>query len=73
VQQQLGRILPPDDFATWVAPTTLQAIEGHDIVIATPNVFVRQELEARFLDPLTATLEAVLGHAVAVHLIIGQL
>jgi hypothetical protein len=73
VQQQLGQILPPEDFATWVAPTTLQAIEGQDIVLGTPNVFVRQELEGRFQAPLVAALEVVLGHPVAVHLIIGQL
>ena len=73
VQHQLGQVLPPEDFATWVAPTTLQAIEGEDIVLGTPNVFVRQELEGRLREPLVAALEAVLGHAVAVHLIIGQL
>ena len=73
VQQQLGRVLPPEDLATWVAPTTLQAIEGQDIVLGTPNVFVRQELEGRFQAPLVAALEAVLGHTVVVHLIIGQL
>jgi hypothetical protein len=73
VLDQLSRTLPSDDFVTWVAPTTLREIDGHDIVISTPNVFVRQELERRFLDRIGAALEAVLGHAVAVHLVIVQL
>jgi hypothetical protein len=67
---QLSRELPGDDVATWLEPTTLLELDAETAVIGTPNVFVREAIEARFLEQVTGALSGVLGHAVTVCLAI---
>ncbi len=70
VLSQLSRELPEDDFATWVEPTTLLELDADTAVVGTPNVFVRQAIEARWLEQVAGALSGVLGHAVTVCLAI---
>jgi hypothetical protein len=67
---QLSRELPADDFAIWVEPTTLLELDADTAVVGTPNVFVRQAIEARLLEKVAGALRGVLGHAVTVRLAI---
>ena len=47
VKAALKATLPDADYATWIAPLLLVHAEDAVAVIATPNVFVRTEIEGR--------------------------
>ncbi len=60
------------EFDTWLRQTTLVEIEDHIAVIGTPNIFVRQELEGRYLPLIAQALQTVVGHALQVQVVIGS-
>jgi chromosomal replication initiator protein len=64
--------LPRNEFDTWIKPTALVAIEDRTVIIGTPNIFVRQELEGRYVAPITDTLSTIMGHPVEVQVVIGN-
>lgn len=64
--------LSPSEFETWLKPTSLVALENDQAIIGTPNVFVRQELEGRYVAPLQATLNSILGYPVEVQVVISN-
>jgi len=72
VLDQFAAILPHTEFATWVEPTRLLEIDGQDAVVETPNIFVRQEIEGRYLAAMTAELHRLLNSPVRLHLVIGD-
>ena len=72
VLDQLAPTLPPNEFATWLEPTRLLEIDGQDAVVETPNIFVRQEIEGRYLAAMTAELHRLLNSPVRLHLVIGD-
>ena len=64
--------MPRSEFDTWIKPTALVAIEDTLAIVGTPNIFVRQELEGRYVAPITRTLTSILGYPVQVHVVIGN-
>lgn len=74
-QKVLGRLraaVAPDAFATWLAPTVLLDIIGGIVVVGTPNVFVRDQIESAYLSPMTAALTEELARPVEVEVVIGS-
>jgi chromosomal replication initiation ATPase DnaA len=74
-QKVLGRLraaVAPDAFATWLAPTVLLDIIGGIVVVGTPNVFVRDQIESAYLSPMTAALTEELARPVEVEIVIGS-
>jgi hypothetical protein len=70
VKIALEAMVPATDYSTWIAPMQLIHAEEALAVIATPNVFVRSEIQSRFITPLRAALEQVWGRAVEVEVVI---
>ncbi len=74
-QQVLGaleREVPRDQFNTWLKPTVLLAIDGDVAVVATPNIFVRQEVEAHYQALLETALRQVLDRHLTVLVVIDS-
>ena len=65
----LQATLPAADYATWIAPLLLVHAEDAVAVIATPNVFVRSEIEGRYAIVLQEALEQIWGRAVHVEVV----
>jgi hypothetical protein len=70
--------LPCTEFETWIKPCQLVALEPGSsreevtrAIVATPNIFVRQELEARYQSAVTAALSVYLEQPVEVQYVIG--
>jgi chromosomal replication initiator protein len=63
--------MPREEFDTWMKPTSLVAIEDRLVIVGTPNIFVRQELEGRYVAPITETLTTILGYPVEIQVVIG--
>ena len=72
VLQDLKGEISYSEFETWIKPSLLVDIEEGLAIVSVPNIFVRQELENRFLKRLRAALEAVLGSPVNVQVVIGR-
>jgi len=72
VLDRLQPEVPTDDWLTWLAPTRLLELTAGEVVIGTPNIFVRQEIEGRFLNTLSEALQRALGSPVQVHVVIEQ-
>jgi chromosomal replication initiation ATPase DnaA len=73
-QHALARLqsqLPSTDYATWIAPLRLLHCADGVAVVETPNVFVCDEVERRYLEVLQETLRANSDQALVVHLTIG--
>ncbi|MBA3946214.1 MAG: hypothetical protein H0X37_16825 [Herpetosiphonaceae bacterium] len=56
--------LPPNDFETWLRPCALVELDERLVVIAAPNIFVRQELEQRYHAVVQRAVTAVTGRDV---------
>ena len=68
---RLQRQVPADSYATWLSTTELLDIIDDTAIIGTPNVFVRDEVAARYRDDIAAALEQALGKPLAVEIVIG--
>ena len=68
LQVQMAR----NEFDTWIKPTALLALEDKLAIVETPNIFVRQELEGRYLASIIQTLTTILGYSVQVQVVIGS-
>ncbi len=64
--------MPRNEFETWIKPTSLVAVEESLAIVGTPNIFVRQELEGRYVAPITDTLSSIIGYPVQVQVVIGN-
>jgi chromosomal replication initiator protein len=64
--------MPRSEFDTWIKPTALVAIEDNLAIVGTPNIFVRQELEGRYIAPITETLSTILGYPIQIQVVIGN-
>lgn len=69
VKAALKATLPDPDYATWIAPLLLMHAEDDVAVIATPNVFVRTEIEGRYALVLQAALEQIWGRPVHIEVV----
>ncbi|MDP9316885.1 MAG: hypothetical protein M3R24_39530 [Chloroflexota bacterium] len=72
--------LPRNEFETWIKPCQLVAVEpdarpdeATGALVATPNIFVRQELEGRYLRQVEEALGTALGYPVQVQPVIGHI
>lgn len=70
VQERLRPALDPGEYATWLEPTRLLEIDGDIAVVATPNIFVRDEIERRYKAECVAQLAAVTGRPCSLELVI---
>ena len=52
--------------------TTSLDLEDGSAIIVVPNVFVRQEIESRYLIMLASALREVLGYGVEIQVVIGN-
>ncbi len=64
--------VPHNEFETWIKPTTLVDIEDNLAILGTPNIFVRQELEGRYLPVLSHALGSAVGYPLQVQIVIGN-
>jgi hypothetical protein len=69
---RLGHVIAPDEFRTWLTALNMVDIIEGTAIIGTPNVFVRDEVTAKYREQLAAALEAELGRAVAVEFVIAS-
>ncbi len=51
---------------------TLLTIEDKRAIVSVPNIFVREELERRYISLITDTLHNVVGSSVQVALVINK-
>jgi hypothetical protein len=72
VLQRLRDSIPGEEFETWIAPLTLVMLEGELAVIATPNIFVRNEVRERYAVTVTAALASEIGRPCQIELVIDQ-
>jgi DNA-binding MarR family transcriptional regulator len=72
VLAQVKDELPESDFITWLRPTKLLDLNDHVVYIGTPNIFVRQEIEGRFLGKIVESLHVLLGYPAEVQVVIGS-
>ncbi|HZB95454.1 MAG TPA: DnaA N-terminal domain-containing protein [Herpetosiphonaceae bacterium] len=68
---RLGHEVAPDEFRTWLTALNMVDIIEGTAIIGTPNVFVRDEVTAKYREQLAAALEAELGRVVAVEIVIA--
>jgi chromosomal replication initiation ATPase DnaA len=71
VLARLQRALPPDQYATWLAPTVLLDHLDDLAVIGAPNVFARDELATTHRAAIERAWEAAVGRPVAVEIVIA--
>ncbi len=74
-QAVLGRLVthvPREEYQTWLMPTSLLDLEDGSAILVVPNVFVRQEVESRYLNVLASSLQEVLGYGVEIQVVIGN-
>ncbi len=64
--------VPRSEFDTWIKPCVLLDVESQVAIVGTPNIFVRQEIEGRYLSILRAALEGVVGYMVEPQVVIGS-
>ncbi len=68
IQEQV----PRGEFDTWIKPCVLLDVESQVAIVGTPNIFVRQEIESRYLSILRAALEGAVGYRVETQVVIGS-
>ena len=71
VRDQVSRTLPRGDYETWIAPCSLIALEDGLAVVATPNVFVREEVQHRYKAQLEAVMSQVCAGPTNIQVVIG--
>ena len=64
--------IPRNEFDTWIKQTSLIAVEDQLAIVGATNIFVRQELEGRYVSSITDTLSSILGYPVQVQVVIGN-
>lgn len=64
--------LPRSEFDTWIKETTLIDLEDNQAIVGTSNIFAREKLEGRYVNPIRNTLHAILGYPVQVQVVIGN-
>jgi hypothetical protein len=71
VLAHLRLAVPKADYDTWIAPITLVALEDGLAVVATPNIFVREEVEQRYKALLEAGFSHACGQPIVLQAVIG--
>ncbi len=68
----LQEAVPEPDYTTWIAPLVLLQAEDIQVVIGTPNCFVRTEIQTTYAAALQEALEQAWGRRVLVELVIDM-
>ena len=71
VLDQFSRTLSRSDYETWIAPSTLVALDDGVAVVVTPNIFVKQEVEQRYRGVLEEYLSSACGQPTVLQAVIG--
>ena len=71
VLAHLRLAVPKADYDTWIAPITLVALEDGLAVVATPNIFVREEVEQHYKTLLEAGFSHACGQPTVLQAVIG--
>ncbi|HSH78525.1 MAG TPA: DnaA N-terminal domain-containing protein [Herpetosiphonaceae bacterium] len=69
--QQLTLTLLPDEYATWIHPIALAALDDDVAFVAAPNIFVRQQVQQTYQARLEEALSRVYGRPIRVEAVIG--
>jgi len=64
--------LPVEEFNTWIGQACLMEVADTHVIVSTPNIFVRDQLESSYRALLQTALHAVLGRSVDIHVVVGQ-
>ena len=72
VQECLQRSMLPAEYATWIEPLQLVQLAGDEVVIAAPNVFVRDQVRSVYAQVLAECFASELGFPVQVELSIAS-
>ncbi|HEY0601522.1 MAG TPA: chromosomal replication initiator protein DnaA [Herpetosiphonaceae bacterium] len=64
--------LPRSEFDTWIKETTLVDLADNQAIIGTPNIFAREKLEGRYVNPIRDALHTILGYPVQIQVVIGN-
>lgn len=62
VQNALRQTVGDDDYNAWLAPLQLQKASAEGVVVAAPTSFVENWVKSNFMEALTTTIRAELGH-----------
>jgi chromosomal replication initiation ATPase DnaA len=73
VRARLARAIHTEEFDTWLAPLQLLDISDAMVVLAAPNVFVRDQIQAVYNEVLEQAVACELGRAVRVEVVIQSL
>lgn len=58
------------DYETWLKRTSLVSVDGGLAIVGTPNAFVKETLENRFIASIRRTLGNILGYPVQVRIVL---
>lgn len=70
VLARLAQDIAPDEFSVWLSTTTLLDIIDGEVIIGTPNVFVRDQVREVYGTQLVEALEAELGYPIQIDVVI---
>jgi len=73
IQEELAGRVSSSDWETWLKPNKLLDVDGEMVVLGTPNIFVRQEVEQRYADLVQHACEQTLGYPVRLLVVINPL
>ncbi|GAC1650313.1 MAG: hypothetical protein NVS4B8_24470 [Herpetosiphon sp.] len=71
VRARLAQELAPEEYAAWLAPTTLLDINDGRFILGTPNVFARDQVMDVYQRRIAAALSTELGRTVSVEVVIN--
>ncbi|HUE75814.1 MAG TPA: chromosomal replication initiator protein DnaA [Chloroflexota bacterium] len=66
----LESAIPGANFQTWIRNTTGQSLQDDIFVLAAPSTFAKEWIENRYRNEIEAALSRVVGHRVAVQVIV---
>ncbi|MBA3946787.1 MAG: hypothetical protein H0X37_19775, partial [Herpetosiphonaceae bacterium] len=73
IQAELAGRVSSSDWETWLKPNKLLELDGEIVVLGTPNIFVRQEVEQRYAGLVQQACEQTLGYPVQLLVVISPL
>lgn len=67
----LERDVSPEEYATWLNPCVLLMAADNQLIIGTPNVFVRDQVQKKYKPYFEVALSQSCGRLVTVQVEIG--
>ncbi|GAC1553148.1 MAG: hypothetical protein NVS2B7_29110 [Herpetosiphon sp.] len=69
--QRCSVAIPPAECETWLRPCTIIDLDHINVVVATPNIFVRQQVQSQYHSALAAAVREVTGRDLQLILVIA--